>query len=73
MLTVHNLTKDQSVEFYQDVTPEHAVRYCEAAERGFLEDYLDAMIDGNKQYMENRYPITRGARSIACGDWVVLI
>lgn len=73
MLTVHNLAKDQSVKFYQETDPVHAVRYCEAAERGFLEDYLDAMIDKNMRYLENRYPVIRGAKSIACGDWAVLL
>lgn len=51
----------------------HAVRYGHAHETSKLSLFFALSQDCDKNGLDECFPITKGSRSVACGDWCALI
>jgi hypothetical protein len=71
-IVVHNLSTNEEITFL-DVTPEHAVQYCEAERVGLRSWYLTRFYNQDVIEIAQRLPTITGDKSISCGDFATLI
>ena len=68
-----NLTTNQEIHFDASTTPEWAVAYGYCEERNLMSALFKSAQDKKFPEFLETLPITRGQRSIACGEWVAIL
>lgn len=65
-----NLLTDSECIFDKNTTPEWAVVYGYCEENNLMSELFAAAHAG--KFDPSNYPITRGEKTVACGNWVAL-
>ncbi len=66
---VHNLGGDTTLTF-MGVPPAWAVRYAYAEKHNQMPQLLH--LHGDESLLNTHFPLVRGSRTVACGDFVAL-
>lgn len=68
-----NLLTDVELYFDELTTPEWAVAYGYCVDHGLTSALFASLADRRFPEFFKTLPVTRGARSIACGDWATTL
>ncbi len=69
-MITYNLATNEEHDYLPDIlTPENAVCYSYCLEHGLSMDFTEADLNSTLAEFKEQLPITRSAKSIACGDW----
>lgn len=70
---VFHATRNIQLEFDAAVSPDYAVAYAYCEDNKRLSELFAHRDDDKLPALYARLPMTRGVRSVACGDWMVCV
>lgn len=71
MITVFNPLRDTEIQFDDRTDPEYAVIYAYITEEtDRSSEFFHAVHAKTLDEFKTNLPITRGSKSVACGDWM---
>jgi hypothetical protein len=70
---VFHATRNIQLEFDATVHPDYAVAYAYCEDNQRLSELFAHRDDNKLPDLYARLPMTRGVRSVACGDWMVCV
>ncbi len=73
-MIAYNLATNEEHAYLPNVlAPEDAVCFSYCLEHGLSVDFLEADLNSTLAAFKEQLPVTRGTKSIACGDWTISI